>query len=184
MKPTSSVLAMTIRAVANDIASGLEGGILELNDGSCEELAVAVFEQIGVPETADFQTLEIQNLCTGNDVFSPRPDHGLIERFWPLVVPPFPLSWDGIEELGMLETAHVWIVLDGRHHDADVPDGVENVFDLPVFRRNLVAGMKTRCSDALKGLEDVPWWSESIRLHEEFRDYAESRNGHRPCLST
>ena len=34
-----------------------------------------------------------------------------------------------------VRAGHRWLILDGRHYDADCPDGVDRWQDLPVFRR-------------------------------------------------
>jgi hypothetical protein len=33
------------------------------------------------------------------------------------------------------EPVHIWITVDGRHYDAESPDGVDSFFDLAFFRR-------------------------------------------------
>lgn len=33
------------------------------------------------------------------------------------------------------DVGHYWIEFEGRHYDAEAPDGVERMEDLPIFRR-------------------------------------------------
>lgn len=44
---------------------------------------------------------------------------------------------------------HVWLYADGRHYDAECPEGVENFFDLPFFERCLQ--VKESLASALQG---------------------------------
>jgi hypothetical protein len=48
-------------------------------------------------------------------------------------VPPSPYT---IEDLtSMIMGYHCWMYHENKHYDAECPDGVENFFDLPFFRR-------------------------------------------------
>lgn len=46
-----------------------------------------------------------------------------------------------ILEDGAMGMAHVWIACEGRHYDAECPDGVTDYRDLPFFRRHPEAVM-------------------------------------------
>lgn len=61
-------------------------------------------------------------------------DVPLIARLFPASAPTHGLSWD---EAAMSVPAHCWIALDGRHHDAECPEGVGNLFELPIVRREM-----------------------------------------------
>jgi hypothetical protein len=39
---------------------------------------------------------------------------------------------------------HCWILLGGRHYDAECPDGVLNLFELPIMRARLEQVARSR----------------------------------------
>ena len=57
----------------------------------------------------------------------------------PSVVPPVGLDWDDLDHISafgnFFSGTHVWIFANGRHYDAEAPEGVETPFDLPFFKR-------------------------------------------------
>lgn len=46
----------------------------------------------------------------------------------------------------VMEATHVWISTGGKHYDAEAPDGVQNFFDLPFFKRWIV-GIKAEVGE-------------------------------------
>jgi len=63
-------------------------------------------------------------------------DGDLLGEHWPKCRPTHGLNWEDIR--GEFPR-HAWIVLDGRHYDAECPEGVENLFELPLIRRGMEA---------------------------------------------
>lgn len=56
--------------------------------------------------------------------------------------PPFNLSG---EQLGKIITGyHAWIYADGKHYDAECPEGVGNLFDLPIHKRAILASAMSK----------------------------------------
>jgi hypothetical protein len=67
--------------------------------------------------------------------------------------------------------------MDGRHYDADVPDGVDSFFDLPLFRRNLAVLMLALHAELAASLDtSVPWWTETFRLGRELLEWKVRRS--------
>lgn len=102
----------------------------------------------------------------------------MMARLHPASQPPAPFDWAEIDALGLTEVRHVWLLADGRHYDADVPDGVDSIFDLPVIRRNLAAEVRRSRQDAIPELERHPWWAETFAMHDQLLEWhaAESQS--------
>lgn len=144
-----AALAVAIRAELGEWrAKGLATDGAGINAGAarggcCSDFARKVLQRLG-RETAD--AMGVDELRPDNlQVVDPddaigRPfDRELMARHWPAVVPPSGLDWDGLdllsEEAGFSGMTHTWLTMAGLHFDAEAPDGVENLFDLPFFRR-------------------------------------------------
>jgi hypothetical protein len=135
-------LAAWIRASkavdAAEINSGAARG------GCCSDFASEVVEHLGGQEAADRMDLEeiaIDNLMVvdPDDAFGRPLDRPLLAKHWPKVCPPDGLGWDDLDQLSQdanfFGGTHVWLTMEGRHYDAEAPDGVDNLFDLPFFVR-------------------------------------------------
>ena len=121
--------------------------------GCCSDFADAVAENLGGVRAADalgVEQLGIDNFHVVNATFDEgRPiDRQLLARHWPKVLPPEGLSWDDLDRLsedaGFSSGTHVWLTMDGLHYDAEAPEGVENFFELPFFRRVVAAWVVER----------------------------------------
>ncbi|WP_455233046.1 hypothetical protein [Geopseudomonas aromaticivorans] len=130
-----------------------------INDGQCDEFAVDLIlraRKAGVP--GEFVDLCNEQLMRGldgdldeNDVW----DWTLLTRHWN-TAPPAGLSAEDVD--GLEFGHHVWVFHEGRHYDAECPDGVENLFDLPIFRRTIVRALNERgiSDEQVPGLEWDP----------------------------
>lgn len=121
------------------IADGLAKNREEINRGLCEEFAAEI--QDIKPEV---DILAVEELMIGHDgdpsgseVF----DWGSLSRHW-RISPPEGLTQEDID--AMTIGGHFWITHQGRHYDAECPDGVASFFDLPYFRRQIEA-QKEKC---------------------------------------
>lgn len=56
---------------------------------------------------------------------------------------------------------HAWIYSEGRHYDAECPEGVENMFDLPFFERHL------RVKKAAEAALQVAYIDNVIQRHAD-----------------
>lgn len=181
MQPLSpSHIAEAVRAVTADYLEEEPGGILAINCGRCEDLALEVIERLGRTEGDGIETLEAGSLGEG---FEGPLDLGLMARQFPASQPPAPLGWEELDALGVTEVRHIWLVSDGRHYDADVPDGVDSLFDLPVMRRNLAAEVRHSRQDMIPELRRHAWWAETFAMHDEFLEWraAESQSSPGPA---
>lgn len=79
------------------------------------------------------------------------------------------IDWDCLERIGApSELSHSWILFDGRHYDAEAPDGVGNPFDLACIRHGLHELMELRDQQRLDDLtETYEWWRETAQLRRE-----------------
>ena len=84
--------------------------------------------------------------------------------------PPPGVTLDQLHGWGVIKClSHVWLVHQGRHYDAVTPEGVDNPFELRLFRQVCIEVMRQRQPEALEVLvADNPWWAESSHLTDEF----------------
>ena len=111
--------------------------------GCCSDFVCDVYERLGGIDSA----YELGLSEIGVDNFMDRDEDGecatfdqdLIKEHWPLVVPPEGMTWDDLSKMaltcGFSAGTHEWIHLNGRHYDSETPNGVDNFFDLPFFKR-------------------------------------------------
>jgi len=88
--PTVDEIAATIRELAARWGSSPQ----EINNGQCEDFAIAVANHLGL-------------------------------NAWKL------LMANPVEEL----LGHIWLTINGRHYDAEMPEGEDSWWDLPIYRR-------------------------------------------------
>lgn len=134
------------------IKQGRASSYYDINDGICDQFAdemektlssIAAFASILTVEGANF-TIEGEG-----EIF----DQALLAKYW-AITPPVGWTWKELEAVGFGQ--HVWIIVNGRHYDAECPDGVASFFDLPLFRRYMVYDLRSRgisCADV--SVEDV-----------------------------
>ena len=74
-------------------------------------------------------------------------DQDLLAKYWS-ISPPVGWSWNQLNAVGF--GRHAWVAVDGRHYDAECPEGVDSFFELPLFRRYMVSDLRSRgitCAD-------------------------------------
>lgn len=155
---TTAIHEVLARYLEKEVSS-----VLELNNGLCDDFAGDVLIHLNRWESDGFFVIGYDGVDMHDPVW--------MSQFWPGSKPPPGLQWHDLVSLEMYETSHVWLALHDRHYDADVPEGVDNMFDLPVFRRNLVLALRNQRPEFLKAQAHDPWWQESVRLHEEYRQW-------------
>jgi len=117
----------------------------EINNGLCEDFALEVIKQARTAGlSGDFTDLCNEDLMCGlngevdeSDVW----DWPMLAEHWK-ASPPAGLTADDMNALHF--GSHVWVAHEGRHYDAECPDGVESPFDLPIFRRTIVGALNKR----------------------------------------
>ncbi|SOC30564.1 hypothetical protein [Thalassospira xiamenensis] len=87
---------------------------------------------------------------------------------FPDMAPPPGLTWQEIVRLGMNDTAHMFVWMDGFCFDSDSPEGVSSPFELYDVRVGLYVTLQEQSSARLSKLEtEYDWWAETARLAEE-----------------
>jgi len=130
--------------VARFLAEDRAKDAYEINCGSCQDFAEELVRELDRQGLgSDACEIWVDDLLLGEAMDDDRGqfDRVRIERDHPSLVPPEGLSWDDMdrlaEEYGFAGGTHVWVVIEGRHYDAEAPAGVDNAFDLPFFRRSI-----------------------------------------------
>lgn len=130
--------------VAGYIASGKAKDAYEINCGSCQDFAaelVVALDRSGLGLRA--YEIWVDDMLEGEPLDDERGafDRARMLRDHPATVPPDDLSWDEMDvvatDYGFAGGSHVWVVIEDRHYDAETPDGVDNAFELPFFKRKL-----------------------------------------------
>jgi len=120
-------------------ARGINVG--ECRYGNCEDFAKEVIESLGdAPDGVQEVDVAMFTLPEDGDLFEGAPfDRKLLRKHWPAVVPPEGLSWDDLNQLseaaGFSPGTHIWVTDGKYHYDSECPDGTENFFELPFFKR-------------------------------------------------
>jgi hypothetical protein len=131
-KPTPAQLTEAIKALAAKwIAEGEAPSAYEINNGLCEDFAQAVIGQFG-GETDGLSMYWGDELSADGEGY--EWDVELLSEHYPASKPTHGLDWADIR--GDIPN-HAWIILDGRHYDAECPEGVDNLFELPLVRRGM-----------------------------------------------
>lgn len=129
-KPISQVVRDTAaRYLAEE---GIEA-IEDINNGLCDEFANDVCEAVDGAMPLGFEEFKIgaDGDPAGDDLF----DMNVLNAFG--ISLPQGHTPETIERVSF--GGHVWIYLDGKHFDAECPEGVDSFFDLPFSRRYLDA---------------------------------------------
>lgn len=130
---------------ADYVVNGNYDSYQAINLGGCEDFASDIDELIGNPaEDANYQIIDpayfLQAPAQGDDNNWGYPlDRCYVQERWPSVVPPSGLNWDDLDHISAFGNfssgTHIWIFNDGKHYDAEAPEGVDTPFDLPFFKR-------------------------------------------------
>lgn len=142
MATTHDELAMAIKRLADDFSQdGLSP--IHINHGLCADFADALSSRL------DVHIVNTEDLIAGD-----------LE-----VDPPEGLSWDMLLAWDISDLGHSWIELDGRHYDAERPEGVANPFDLPCLRAGLHEFIHLKEPGSTAILEaGSDWWRDTARM--------------------
>lgn len=141
----TTITAAILKLRAEYLASGDYEHLRAINQGGCENFACDVHALIGSPtENENYSIIDpaffMQEAIDGEAENSGYPmDRDYLAAKWPSVVPPNGLDWDDLDHVSGFANfspgTHIWIFSDGKHYDAEAPEGVETPFDLPFFQR-------------------------------------------------
>lgn len=134
---TASLLTNSIRQLRDEYLKGhLALSLYEINNGLCEKFASDILKNLG-GYNDDYNFMEVENACfmigedgaeTENDIW----DSELLGSYWDMK-PPYNLTWEDLNSISF--GTHVWITFNKRHYDAECSEGVDNFFELPLFKR-------------------------------------------------
>lgn len=127
------------------------GNLEEINSGRCADFAWCVMEVLSDEarrkgtevQLMDLELLQVRpaRAVDAEDFMGQPFDEALIAEDWPKLTLPADLTWDDMNDISVFmnydESTHKWLRLGDRHYDCETPDGMENIFDLPVFKRNV-----------------------------------------------
>lgn len=115
----------------------------EINCGYCdlfaERLLTALARLTPVPRAGEIFVDDLLQRTEEGEDAEPMFDREGVRSWHPGAVPPEGLDWDDMDRIAALYNfaggTHVWVEIDDRHYDAECPEGVDNLFDLPFFKR-------------------------------------------------
>lgn len=123
---------------------------LEINRGLCEDLAMEAIDLVERRAGGEGRDLGLTDCSIGAFIeVDPRTgfayddggpfDRELIARHYPLTAPPEGMTWDDMDAVsgycGINGGSHIVVEHEARFYDAEVPEGVDNLFDLPYMQR-------------------------------------------------
>jgi hypothetical protein len=133
-KTLSNNLTEVIKTVRDEFIKGKIKSYSDINSGHCVDFIDEVQDRF----SDKFETLT-------SSMFTPRDNQKeyLISTYNDEMIQHGDIEWSknmldryGYPDEDLMEDeppAHIWIYYNGKHYDAEEPDGVENPWDLPIF---------------------------------------------------
>jgi hypothetical protein len=109
--------------------------VWKLNNGYCEDIAYDFIEIIG-GENNDTYIIDDGWFWSGDKISKLKTKTG---EYWNIInlkkygEPPF--GWENLNKLDL--NGHVWIYSKGKHYDVETLNGVDNFWELPIYKRQL-----------------------------------------------
>lgn len=119
------------------LAEGQARHAYYINDGLCENFAADVIEAFAGSETDDHFMVGGENFMTEDDEW----DWKLLKKHWKIQRPEA-FTADEFDSIPFGH--HIFIVSDRRFYDAECPNGVDNFFELPLYRRSIVHALQQK----------------------------------------
>jgi len=139
---TDRVADIVTGLVREYIDKGCVDSAYEINCGWCSDFAddlIGRAAQLQPVPSAQEVWVDDLLMDLGGDGIEVRFDLERISERYPEIALPAGISWADMDviarDYGFAGGSHVWSVIDGRHYDAETPNGVVNPFDLPYFVR-------------------------------------------------
>lgn len=121
MKQARKVAVIINRTIEEFISSG--NGYrtpYDINNGGCEEFVQVLLVKLGGETDRTF--------ILASDMFG---DYGILQRNFKSVYGNLPAKVKRDVNLG----GHLWVYHNGRHYDAEAPEGVKNFLHLPILKK-------------------------------------------------
>lgn len=119
----------------------------DINNGLCVEFSEELIELLGgendkqfILSTDMFQTFDVdmaREFWTGGLIISDDGSHAWSKKLLDLYGWPKGYNTKNISSITMIAD-HQWVYKDGKHYDAESPNGVKNWFELQIFKNNKV----------------------------------------------
>lgn len=111
----------------------------DIGNGWCDNFAndvltIWVGEDWVYKDGKGFDQVETGQFVTREGYDAMDWDWPLLAKYWN-IQPPAGVTSEKLLFVGQQEPSHVWIACNGRHYDAESPDGEESFFDLMFFKR-------------------------------------------------
>ncbi|MGF7535287.1 hypothetical protein AAGG74_16670 [Bacillus mexicanus] len=134
MKQDITVLIRELRS--EYIKNGLANNYEEINCGLCNDFA----EEIEYRFNGTVEILSNDHFVEereGLDGWNGDEQDKWVKKWLKVYdsMPPYPLTVEKLTD--EIRGYHCWVYSDGLHYDAECPEGVKNMFDLPFFQRYL-----------------------------------------------
>lgn len=112
---------------------------VQINSGACEDFADYIIKQFPAAKEINDGLFWVDE-NSQSDKFFNKPNYirGTGEYYDINIFKKYNSvpNTELIEKLGSRSfPGHVWIYYDDKHYDAEAPNGVESLFDLPIFKR-------------------------------------------------
>lgn len=160
MPTTREMIEDAIREVRQRMLDDGEAeSFLEINRGLCEDLAMEAIDLVQARAGGTANDLGLSDSSIGSFIaVDPRTgfayadggpfDREMIAAHYPLTTPPEGMTWDDMDAVsgycGINGGSHIVVEHEARFYDAEVPEGVDNLFDLPYMQRLVYAWSAAR----------------------------------------
>ena len=140
LKPFNETINSSITKILNDIKlkflkETMVDEVWKLNNGYCEDIADYFIDIIG-GETEDTYIIDDGWFWDGDKISNLETKTG---EYWNVKnlkkygEPSF--GWENLNKLDL--HGHVWIFSKGKHYDVETLNGVDNFWDLPIYKRQV-----------------------------------------------
>ncbi|MHD0644766.1 hypothetical protein ACYPKM_03975 [Pseudomonas aeruginosa] len=122
------------------IQKGISESYFDINNGYCEDFAIEALKLVTI-DREHFRDLQGEELM----VFEEQVwDWPLLDQHWTKVKAPIGLTREDVDAIDF--GCHIFIAdqVNCRFYDAESPLGVDNLFDLPLYRRYVIEKLRLK----------------------------------------
>ena len=119
-----------IPTAIRNVLSTWDGEVCDINKGKCEDFADMVHAELGRPSDISILSTEVFDdpyAAREGDVWQNDINVSALDRYGSKIDIPNDTHIPG----------HVWIYYNKKHYDAEAPNGVNSLWELPIFKKSL-----------------------------------------------
>lgn len=124
------------------VEQGLAQSYFDINNGLCEDFAMDLMKKLRGITTAAYELSDASYMTGDGGVADGKGWDWSVLKESLGILPPAGLTCEEVDQINF--SGHVWVEVDGVHFDAEAPEGVRSFFELPIFKRKIVACLRKK----------------------------------------